>query len=442
MKRSSMMVAVVVGFLQIAAGSRSQAAGSNSSYQQLGADTFINGGPVTLLSATLFFPHAGYTYVQSDGRYYPYNWCVANTWIEIDGSKSSNDSLIDWSTSSGPAQHSFNAIAGKYLASGYHTITLRASSSSGGYYVGAGSNLSIVTDAAGTIVDTALSSDSGVLTYDNDGTQDGTRLPSHSTMVSQGFLTSGAPVIAMTSGRSYRWNHDGDALWGIYLDGLEQSNSTFSWTNNDMYAPAELQAPMFGQAYFTPASGSHSVSLEATAMPYMSGQDLVAYIIGAGTRLITLRDGMTVVGSAYDTSLTYGYKRWNYKCIAADASMPWPGCPTTGSEVVIASANVTIPSGHNGVVFFEAKTRIQGDTSDVGGNSLLYLKINGVIKGSTGVQQLNNGDASSQRTLCASYLSAGAPLPPGTYTVQAIAKATGSYHHLSVVADLPLIWFD
>lgn len=93
--------------------------------------------------------------------------------------------------------------------------------------------------------------------------------------------------------------------------------------------------------------------------------------------------GMQISGSApVDSS---NCRTYVWRCIGTSTGAS--GCPTVGQEVVLASKTFTIPSGHNGVVFFSAKTRIQGDGADPGGNAFLMLKVDGVRRGSVGVQQ-------------------------------------------------------
>jgi hypothetical protein len=163
----------------------------------------------------------------------------------------------------------------------------------------------------------------------------------------------------------------------------------------------------------------------------------VIYVIGAATTLITLNGGMTVFGKS--TPNTQQYVRFPYICVGSSVS--WPGCPATYTDTVIASADVTVPDGHNGVVLFTATTRVQGDSADAGGNVLFHIFIDGVQRGSTGVQQLNYPDAVSTRTVNASYLAAGAnALSPGTHHIELKGNASGTFKHLAMTLDLPLLY--
>ena len=444
MKRC-LALAIVLGMI----GSRvapTHAANASSSYRALSIDTLVQSGlTVTLLEARVLVVNAGWLFAQSDGRYYPQGATRANAWIEIDGNKQSNDSLIDWRNSTDPQQHSFNVIAAAHVQPGLHTVVLRSGAVGGRVFVGAGSNLSVLVGAAAHVMVQSLAADTGALTFYNDHVPDGAPLPSHRSILRQPIVSEGQPLIVLASGRSYLWSHYGDPMWGIFFDGKEPSNAAFTWTDNDLYSGAEEQAPMFNQAYFVASNGTHAVSLEATSEPYqppINEDDVVDYRIGAGTRLITLQGGLTVFGHALnaDSSKYAVNKRFAYVCI--DSKHGWPTCPRDGSEVVLARSGLTIPVGHNGVVFFAAKTRVQGGANDRGTVSL-YLKLDGYIVGSVGVQQLGKPNAESTRTVAASYLAAAErALRPGRHTIEVLARANGTFEHLSVTADLPLVWFD
>jgi hypothetical protein len=155
---------------------------------------------------------------------------------------------------------------------------------------------------------------------------------------------------------------------------------------------------------------------------------------------------MTVYGKALDLNFPYAseglYRRYAYECIGSSGYNG--SCPATGTEVVLAESQVCIPQGHNGIVMFSAKSRVQGGQADGGGTVALYIKIDCVIRGSTGVQDLGPAPYGvSTRTIRASYLSAGASaLDVGCHTVQVIGKAVGDFHNVVLNANLPLVWFD
>jgi hypothetical protein len=92
---------------------------------------------------------------------------------------------------------------------------------------------------------------------------------------------------------------------------------------------------------------------------------------------------------------------------------------------------------------FIAKSRVQGGEDDGGGTVRLWIVADGKKVGSTGVQELKRPYSASQRTISASYLTAGAnALMPGDHTVSVYGRADGDFSHLAMVKDLPLIWFD
>ena len=84
-----------------------------------------------------------------------------------------------------------------------------------------------------------------------------------------------------------------------------------------------------------------------------------------------------------------------------------------------------------------------GDNADPGGLVQLWLTIDGIRRGSLGAQEIKAPSGVAQRTVSASYLSAGkGALKPGRHTVGVYARADGQFVHLSLVRDIPLVWFD
>jgi hypothetical protein len=123
------------------------------------------------------------------------------------------------------------------------------------------------------------------------------------------------------------------------------------------------------------------------------------------------------------------------------------GCPAAGTDVVIGTAIITIPAGHDGIVYFSAKTRIQADNSDSFATAVLGIKVDNVARGTLGVQQLAVGAGQSSRNLSSSYLSAPGPnsavLSPGPHTVQTYINVSGSLlHYPAVPQDVVLTYFD
>ncbi|MBV9972281.1 MAG: hypothetical protein JO135_03005 [Candidatus Eremiobacteraeota bacterium] len=413
---------------------------TDSQYLQTAGDTQVSGAQTTILSTAI--TGGRYVYLESDGRLYPTTACLADLFITVDGVKVSNDSLIDWRQSISLAQHSFNVIAAVNLAAGQHTITLSATGS-GSFQVGARANLSVLANPATTVVQYGLPSDTGVLSFNTAGIQEGQPLPK-SSFGKVNISTTGQPIVALLSGRTYNGGYNccyGDPLWNISIDGISERNAYSDWSDNDINPESELQAPMFTHAYFDGVSaGNHSISADASELPYTPPLvDDVEFRIGAGTQLIALSGGMTVSGRG--SLVNDQYHRLDYLCIGTSSGSP--GCPPVNTDVTVVNSTVTVPAGDSGVVFFAAKSRVQADSSDRGGYVQFWIDVDGVQRGSIGVQALNYPYAVSTRTIGASYLAAGtARLTSGAHQVSVHAMATGTFIHLSLTKDLPLIWFD
>lgn len=90
-----------------------------------------------------------------------------------------------------------------------------------------------------------------------------------------------------------------------------------------------------------------------------------------------------------------------------------------------------------------AKSRHNADQVDEGGTITLWLTIDGVRRGSIGVQELRAPFSVSGRTISSSYLAAGKQrLRPGRHVVRVYGRADGSFWHVNLSRDLPLVWFD
>ncbi|SMG01325.1 hypothetical protein [Burkholderia singularis] len=420
-------------------------AGSESTYGQLSGDLSISGNNRVLLSSTITLPAAAYVYVQSDGRVYPSGAAIAALSIVADGQSISNDSIVDWSQTSNAQQHSYNIIGGKYLSAGTHVLQLIASTLNGAaFMVGAGSNLAVMTAPAENVNISQLGSDTSTLSFNTAGIVRGMPLP-HQALISQSLNPGGQPVISLASGRIYLAGSYGDPLTSIYLNGREPENNIGSWSDNDMYKGAENQAPFYNQAFYAQLTGPSTISWDASALAYCEDNSCsglvnhVQYKAGANSTLVTLYGGMSVVGSA--STSNDAYNRTNY--IGVGSSSGWPGVPSTGADVALAQATIVVPAGHNGIVLISGKSRVQGDTADTGTVSM-WITVDGVRRGSTGIQQLSNPDGVSTRTIGASYLSAnpGERLAPGTHQITLYGRADGTFKHLAMTRDLPLIWFD
>jgi hypothetical protein len=384
-----------------------------------------------------------WVYVQSDGRYIPSGGGAgATTRIFVDGAPVGNASVTDWSVSKSPQQHSYNNIGAVFLGAGLHTVELHTSSqNSRSFTIGAESNLSALVTPANAVGVATRGADSGVVSHNVAGLSDTSILPTvaHVNIAIDGG--GGQPVVALSSARIFRWGNAGDPLTTIALDGSTLPNNEASWSDNDMYDYAENQAPFFTQAFLPSVAGVHTASLVSSALPYGVGQpaNTVQYQVGADSTLVTLTGGMSVVGAA--PSPADPNNVGDYICVAT--SQGWAGCPPVGSDVIVAEGDIVIPAGHNGVVLISGKTRIQADASDPGGQGLLYLTIDGIRRGSLGAQQLAAPSSVSTRTLGTSYLATGGEaLTPGVHHVVLHASITGTFIHLAMTRDLPLIWFD
>jgi hypothetical protein len=237
-------------------------------------------------------------------------------------------------------------------------------------------------------------------------------------------------------------------MLGIYRNGNHPGPASSLWTINDLCDCAELAAPMFTHAFFPHAQTRWSISLDATEFPWSNvppiSEDSVSYSVLRTATLVVLNSGMRLAGAAksrlrsFPDQLGTVYDGW---CIGSDVA--FEGCPAAGQDVLLAETTVVVPPGHPGVVMFLAKTRVQAGWDDAGGSARLWMTVDGAQRGSIGVQQLAPPSTISQRTISASYLTAGNErLPPGPHTVQLYGRADGSFLHLVYYRDLPLLWFD
>ncbi|MFC4528143.1 hypothetical protein ISN76_14065 [Dyella halodurans] len=418
------------------------AADAGSRYSQLASDTSVSNSGTTILQQTINLSTGTWVFVESDGRYYPNGGNpIGSVWIAVDGSQVSNLSVDDWSQSTNRKQHCFNAIGAVYLNPGSHTISLLAATLNPGVVViGAESNLSTVINPATSVTNATMGADSAQLSYNTAGLTLLSPLP-HSTQVSTSInAQAGASLIALASSRIYEWGNQGDPLTTITMDGQTPANNVGTWSDNDMNSGAEKQAPFFNHAIYNGLSnGFHVVGIDTSAIPYVGGTNTVQYRFGADSTLVTLSGGMSVFGSASLSSTQNNVA--NYVIIGS--SNPSSGFPPTGTMYPIVQADIVIPSGHNGNVFITGKTRVQGDAGDQGGTVYFLMTIDGAQVGSLGVQQLASPNSASSRTMSTSYLATGSgALSPGTHHVVLYGEAVGSFAHLAMTQDLPLIWFD
>lgn len=445
----------LVGAGLLWAASCAWAASPQSRYLQLSSERTVQpGAAVALLTMRVRVPEAGWLYVQSDGVYAPAGRTIANAYISVDGNPVSNDSVTDWRGSRAPQPHAFNAIGAVRVEAGTVHVVLHGRSAGGAARFRAGSNLSAMLHPAREVVVSRLDQPSPWMSFDTRNTPEGTPLPGigRRNVLSHRAGAAGGKVVALASGRSYVAAAPGDAMWGIFLDGREPPIWQMTWSINDLFPEgAETQATMFSHALFEVPRGGGTVSLVASESPYyqpkMASTNAVEYRVGRGARLVTLSGGMRVAGSARAQPRHYKANginsRFSYVCLGTNGFNP-KKCPPAGGEVVLGKAHVCVPAGHNGVVMFSSKTRIQGDQNDPGGEVTLRLRIDGRYVGSTGYQRLGPRPHSvSTRTLSTSYLAAGdAALKPGCHDVESVGFAKGDFRNISMNPDMPLLWFD
>lgn len=410
-----------------------------SSYSSLPTDVTVS-ADTALLTISFDLPEAAWVLVHSDGRFGPAGGSGANVHIEVDGQKASNDSYIDWSKSTNAQQHCFNALGAVSLGAGHHEVKLVADEVAGSFFVGAGSNLVVMVHPADQVDSLSLAQDSQSFDYTTLGKDPGIPTPHDPLLSTSVSPASAEDVVALASARAYHAGTGagtyGDAMLGVYLDGKNPGNDRSTWTVNDIWTGAETQAPMFAHAFFPALDGVHVISLDASEFPWGGQEDSVIYKVGAGSRLVVLRGSLAVRGSApisqaLDNTVDY---------VGIGTDENWPGVPPVGTDVVVASASFVVPAGHSGVVMFLTRNRVQGDQADAGGTVSLRLSLDGKPVGNVGIQQLKAPDSVSQRTVGASYLATG--LSQGQHTIEAIARVEGSFKHLAMNKDLPLVWFD
>ncbi len=429
-KLLSLMVLLAISFTNIFSFNVLAADDDTSFYLELENDTTVWLRNKTILTKTISLQSTSKIFLQSDGRYYPSGNACASMQIYVDSVGVSNTSITDWQNATSKAQHSYNCIAEVTLPSGTHTISLVARPIAGTFKVGAGSNLCILMGVTVNMQSSTLSADTQTYNFTTYGCNNTTAVP-HSPIISSSINNSSGPIIALGSARAYS-SVTGDKMLGIYDNGEPLPNNQGMWTVNDYWSAIETQAPMYTHAYIN-ETGNHTISLDATEFPWndQQGEDPAQYKVGAASKLVVLNGSMRVSGSAPQST-------------TVNNCWEWVGVGTgDGTPVAIATETINIPSGHNGVVMFEAKTRFQPNINDLGGDALLWIEIDGVRRGSTGVQQFISGSTESQRTVCASYLTAGQnALSVGNHTVKVCASAVGSFWQLAAVKDLPLVWFD
>jgi len=398
----------------------------------------------TLLAARIRLVRADSVFIETDGTYAPLMLQSAGRiFVAVDGRRVTNESAIDWRESVDRVRHSFDAVGGPRLAAGTHTVSLIAEPLEGAFTVSASSNLSVLVHPSRQVVSRTLARARGPFQFDTYGTK-GPDTP-HSELL-RAPVDGRRRTVVLASGSARRARHDGDAMIGIYSNGVHPGPYASLWTVNDICTCAETQGPLFTHAFLGAGKKKRKVvSLDATELPWWTsvGDNPASYWMQAGARLIAL-NGLRVAG--YARALATGYAdlagtATDFWCLASDVG--WPDCAATGTDVLVAEAAFRVHRGDSGVVLFAAKSRVQADSADTGGTVSMWMTIDGARKGSTGIQELRAPSSVSERTIASSYLSAAPErLRPGRHVVRLFARADGSFIHVSFVKDLPLVWFD
>jgi len=445
---------------------------NQSAFIALDDDVMVDGTSAqTILSHTLNLSDPLRIVVIADGRYFPVDAPAGTVRIRVNGSDQfSSIPVTDWGSSQRPVMHGFNVLAVADLGPGPHLIELSANadpSRPGRFKLGSGSGLSVLVQPLSQIFLASLPGESSPIdltTYDpgngidvNEGDLDRPFVALLSNGVSN---RSGRPTMAISlaSGRGFNAcdsgidNGFGDALLGIFSDGLCQSTHNAAWGVNDLDPDAELQAAMTAQAAHLLFPGQHrQISLIGSELAFGSDQagspsgaheNGVCWGLGSA-QLVTAHAG--AVAGAAPVGPEQLCSTYTWRCVATTIGQP--GCPPAGTNVTLTSAQIAIPVGHDGIVQFNARTRIQADNADGFATIILGLKIDGNEVGAVGVQQLAAGAGQASRTLSASYLSA--PLSPsgtlatGLHTVEVYLRVEGALLNFpSAPQDLALTWFD
>ena len=459
--RAHAQLAIAVALLStttVAAADRAQPASpqARSSYRALGTDVTVSERTI-LLASRVRLTRADSIFVSADGSYAPVEAAsAASLFVRIDGRRVTNESSLDWRVMPNPwavpVRHSFSAIGAARLSEGRHLIELVGEAPAGSFTVAPGSNLTVFVHPADQVAVGRLGQEAGPFAFTTRGRSPSN--PPHAALVSV-RLKSRVPAVALGSaslraatGDQSSW---GDPMISIYGDGRHPGNASSLWAVQEI-GSNELEAPVFMQALFRGGASHSTVSLDATEFPWFDAggplqnpiEDGAQYVVRPTALLVALSGGLDVYGAA--PALAQGHAESNgtsldYYCLASSSG--FAGCEPVGSDVLLARAKFRVPAKHSGVVFFTAKTRVQGDNADPGGLVSMWLTIDGMRQGSTGVQEIAAPSGVSQRTITASYISAGHnTLTPGTHVVRVYARADGQFVHISLVRDIPLVWFD
>jgi len=445
---------------------------AQSSFRRLTADREISGtAPTVVLAHSFTLDAPTRVLAVADGRHFPVDAPAAALRIRFDGDESqSSVSVMDWGSSQRPVMHGFNVIGDALLGAGTHTVDLVASahpSRPGRFRIGSGSGLSVLVQPLSLLQSSALpgaSANINVTTYApaqgidvNEGDGDRPLLPLLAQTLSNPGLRT-LEVVTLAAGRAFHACNSGvddghgDALLGLRADGACQTTHSASWSVNDIDPDAEKQAPMMLHGVHRLLPGQ-SRTLELVASELAFGSDQAGspsgphengVCWGLGSARLLSASGGGVAGAAASGASQF-CATYTWRCVATTQGVA--SCPPAGSDVVLASAWVTIPPGHDGIVLFNARTRIQAGNADSFATALLGIRVDGQPVAAVGMQQLAAGAAQASRTLSASFLSAAdspvGVLAPGPHLVEVTINVSGSsLMHPGVPMDLPLTWFD
>lgn len=456
----------------IRADSFEDCARAQSSFQKLAEDMTVNGTAVqVVLSRSVTVDAPTQLLAMADGRYFPIDAPAGSVRIRIDGDESNSSvAITDWGSSLRPVMHGFNVLGNATLTPGTHLVELIASAHPtrpGRFVVGSSSGLALLLQPLSHLDTAAMSGQSPEINLT-------TYAPAQGIDVREGDMNrpvlpllgypvanhSGRPINAITlaSGRGYYACNSGidmgfgDALLGLFADGQCQSTHSASWSVNDIHPDAELQAGMMLHSAHPLGIGQQrSLSLVGSELAFGSDQasapsgaheNGVCWGLGSA-RMVTASAGAVTGSASSGPDLSCATYTW--RCVAT--TLGSAGCPQAGTDVVLSSAQINIPNGHDGIVLFNARTRIQAANEDGFATVVLGIKVDGQSVSALGLQQLAVGAGQASRTLSASYLSAPdsatGPLSVGTHTVEVYINVSGNpLRYPSVPGDVSLTWFD
>lgn len=446
---------------------------ARSAFLQLSEDRVVAGpSAVVLLEHELALARPATLFAFADGRHFPLAEEAAALWISVDGSsRDGSRSLTSWRDSRRPVQHAFRVLAVRELEAGSHRVALMAQALPGdreGFVVGSASGLGLLVAPDSLLQPRFLTEESDLVrlrTYDPEagidvveGAPDRPFLP----LLRNDRFNPGSeplPVVTLLAGHARHacrlGGEDGygDALWGLWHDRRCPNTAEAAWSVNDLDPLAELWGTMFTHAATTLAPGT-GVEILWGASELAFGSDQADAPAGAHENEVCYRvddaalitaSGTGIVGGAEPVLPVASCSTYTWRCVASTEGVV--GCPEAGSWVVLGAADIEVPAGHDGLVYFSAVTRVQGDNADSFSTASLQLRVDGEWVGTVGVQQLALGAGQASRTLSASWLSAvdseHGPLAPGSHRVEALMRVEGErVNFVSAPRDIALTFFD